>query len=625
MVDFQELSKEYIKCFSDRSRIYMIQNYLKTFDGTQGKEVPFNLFPKQQELCHALGESENSVATTKYRQAGITTVTGGFIACDMSLCDKSSPKTALIIGNTLDLAQEMLFKIQNFLLQIPLWFWGEEIWKQEGDDVDITQPPSNGNIIFKKCNGKVIFLKNGCKIYARSSGPNASRGISACHYLIFDETAFIENGGEVYTSALPTTSSVKGKAIFVSTPNGKDPLYYETCRRAKLKGTKDWNGFDLVEMHWYQDLRYNRYLEWTRKDPETGEVEVIKEKVLNEQGSVPYDEEKWEKLIKEGWKPRSPWYLRMCRQFNNDPQKIAQELDVSFLGSDSTVVAPEYIEMQRNLNVREPLYVDNILEDLWVWKEPIEGHRYLMSIDNSRGSSDDATALEIIDMDGFDDGLPCVEQVLEYNGKMTGDAIGELAYKYAMWYNMAYIIVEDIGGYGSATLLTLMNLEYPNLYYDDPTLKKYTSQNEATPLQVTPDGLPGFHSSSVRFQMLSKFANLVTTNQFKIRSKRVCTELDTWIFKNGRIDHKDGCHDDTLTCLAMGLFVMEYSLARQIKAKSLDNAMLKAMIQVNSRVNTEPKKVTKPLKNNIPIQIFAAKGARDSISEKYRANMWLLN
>ena len=625
MVDFQELSKEYIKCFSDRSRIYMIQNYLKTFDGTQGKEVPFNLFPKQQELCHALGESENSVATTKYRQAGITTVTGGFIACDMSLCDKSSPKTALIIGNTLDLAQEMLFKIQNFLLQIPLWFWGEEIWKQEGDDVDITQPPSNGNIIFKKCNGKVIFLKNGCKIYARSSGPNASRGISACHYLIFDETAFIENGGEVYTSALPTTSSVKGKAIFVSTPNGKDPLYYETCRRAKLKGTKDWNGFDLVEMHWYQDLRYNRYLEWTRKDPETGEVEVIKEKVLNEHGSVPYDEEKWEKLIKEGWKPRSPWYLRMCRQFNNDPQKIAQELDVSFLGSDSTVVAPEYIEMQRNLNVREPLYVDNILEDLWVWKEPIEGHRYLMSIDNSRGSSDDATALEIIDMDGFDDGLPCVEQVLEYNGKMTGDAIGELAYKYAMWYNMAYIIVEDIGGYGSATLLTLMNLEYPNLYYDDPTLKKYTSQNEATPLQVTPDGLPGFHSSSVRFQMLSKFANLVTTNQFKIRSKRVCTELDTWIFKNGRIDHKDGCHDDTLTCLAMGLFVMEYSLARQIKAKSLDNAMLKAMIQVNSRVNTEPKKVTKPLKNNIPIQIFAAKGARDSISEKYRANMWLLN
>ena len=29
--------------------------------------------------------------------------------------------------------------------------------------------------------------------------------------------------------------------------------------------------------------------------------------------------------------------------------------------------------------------------------------------------------------------------------------------------------------------------------------------------------------------------------------------LDTWIYKGdaGRIDHMDGCHDDTLTCLAM--------------------------------------------------------------------------
>ena len=74
--------------------------------------------------------------------------------------------------------------------------------------------------------------------------------------------------------------------------------------------------------------------------------------------------------------------------------------------------------MQINLNVREPNpeLKDSVLEDMWIWKEPIEGHRYLMCIDNSRGSSDDATALEIIDMDGIDDdGLPCIEQVAEYN------------------------------------------------------------------------------------------------------------------------------------------------------------------------------------------------------------------
>ena len=60
----------------------------------------------------------------------------------------------------------------------------------------------------------------------------------------------------------------------VSTPNGKDALYYETCRRAALKGTADWNNFELVEFKWYQDPRYNKHLEWTRKNDETGEYDI---------------------------------------------------------------------------------------------------------------------------------------------------------------------------------------------------------------------------------------------------------------------------------------------------------------------------------------------------------------
>ena len=38
----------------------------------------------------------------------------------------------------------------------------------------------------------------------------------------------------------------------------------------------------------------------------------------------------------------------------------------------------------------------------------------------------------------------------------------------------------------------------------------------------------------------------------------------------------DGCHDDTLTCLAMALFVMQYSLERLQKAKAADAAILNA-------------------------------------------------
>lgn len=615
MIDYNYLSEEYIKCYQDPSRIYMITHFLKTYDATKSREVLFNLFPRQKEMCHMLGNAVNMVFT-KPRQAGITTTCAGFISCEMCLADPDSPQTVLIIGNTLDIAQQMLTKIRDFLLQLPLWMWGNNFIENEEDPLRLPERKD----IFDVCNSKELKLKNGCKVVARSSGPDASRGVGGVTWLIFDEAAFIENGKDVYASAIPTVST-GGHVIMISTPNGKDQLYYETFRQAK-EGT---NNYKYIELKWYQDPRYNKRLEWIKKDEKSGDYDIIKEEVIDSDGNIKYDDEHWTEMIHKGYSPRSPWYVNMCQSFNNNPQKIAQELDVSFLGSDSNVVDAKYIQMQESMNVREPdpNLRDAILEDTWIWKPPYEGHRYIMGIDNSRGDSDDATALEIIDLDGIDDdGKPCIEQVLEYNGKLFGDSIGEIAYNYGVLYNMAFIIVEDIGGYGSATLLTLMGLKYPNLYYDDPSLKKFTEKNDATPMKVTQDGLPGFHSSSVRFQMLSNFANLVKTNQFKIRSSRVISELDTWVFINGRIDHKDGCHDDTLTCLAMALFVMTFSLNRQIEAKAKDTAMLKAMISINSRIVSN-----KPMKNesNIPLpMIYSTQRLNNDKSNIYKANMWLL-
>ena len=137
-------------------------------------------------------------------------------------------------------------------------------------------------------------------------------------------------------------------------------------------------------------------------------------------------------------------------------------------------------------------------------------------------------------------------------------------------YGDAFTVIDCIGGTGDACVLMMMRLGYTNLYYDDPELKTYTMQREASSLKVTTDGkLPGFHSSSVRFQMLTGLANMIKTNQIKIRSKRVISELDTWIYKGtaARIDHQDGCHDDTLTCLGMATFVMNFSMKKFIKAK----------------------------------------------------------
>lgn len=177
IIDYDYLASEFAKCYKDKSRIYMIQNYLKTFDATRKKDVPFLLFPRQQDLCTALGNASN-VVTTKARQMGITTTTGAFIACEMCLADKEMPLTMLCIGNTLDLAQQMLFKVRDFIMQFPLWMWGDDYMDLGYDPMG---PPPNKNVIFSRCNSKELVLKNGCKVVARSSGPDASRGVGKPH------------------------------------------------------------------------------------------------------------------------------------------------------------------------------------------------------------------------------------------------------------------------------------------------------------------------------------------------------------------------------------------------------------------------------------------------------------
>lgn len=569
MIDYEQIQVDYVKSFMDTSRIYFIEKYLSTFNASAGRSTPFTLFPRQKVFLQSIADNPASIAI-KHRQCGITTVSSAYVCAQMVFATPETPETVLCIGNKLDLANQLVTKIREFLLQVPRWYWGDDYYSTD------LKSEKNKKDIFVKNSKSELELFNGCKVYARSSGENAARGISAVSILIFDEAAFIENGLAVYTSAVAASASnPKRKIIMVSTPNGKDELYYNTYRQALAKE----NNYNAVEFKWYQDLRYNKFLQWYKQDEKTGEKQILKEEVLDESGTVPYNEEKWKKLEQDGWKPTNPWYQEMCKSFNNDPMKIAQELDVSFMGSANNVVAPEFIEMQETLNVREPLedLKDPMNDDTWFWKPPIEGHRYICAVDPSRGTSEDKTAIEIIDMDGQDEnGMPIVEQVAEYVGRRLGDDIGGMVFEYATMYNNAYVVADATGGQADALLLTLINMGYKNLYYEDAAQKTYTIQNSTKDKIDYTNKLPGFHFQGNRYPVLANFAGMVRNNEFKIRSHRVINELDTWIFKGdtGRMDHMAGSHDDTLTSLAMGLFVMQFTINKLQDIKNKDAAIL---------------------------------------------------
>ena len=572
IMNLNDMAIEYAKGFQDKSRIYFIERNLSTFNASVGRLSQFILFPRQKVFLRTLAENK-AVISLKHRQVGCTTITAAWVTAQMVFADPEAPETCLCIGNKLDLSQQMVTKIRDFLLQVPRWYWGDEYYSPD------PKSEKNKKEIFVKSSKSEIELFNGCRVVARSSGPNAARGLSAVSILIFDEAAFIENGQEVYSSAVAATASVpNSKVVMVSTPNGKDELYYETYTQA-LDGK---NNYKVVEFKWYQDLRYNKFLSWYKINKETKERKEYKEEVLDKSGTVEYNEQHWADMVQNGWTPTSPWYENMCRQFNNDTMKIAQELDCSFMGSANNVVASEYIEQQRTLNVRDRLtdMQDPMVPETWFWKAPIDGHRYILSVDPSRGASNDFTAIEIIDVDGRDEnGMPIIEQVAEFVGKRYGDEIGDLIFKYAKLYNNAFVVVDATGGISDSATLRLLALGYKNLYYDDDVQKTYMLQNPSK-IQGEPlmDKLPGFHFQGNRFPVLSNLAGMIRNNEIKIRSIRVIHELETWIFKGdtGRMDHQSSSHDDTLTSLAMALFVMKFSFNKLEATKSKDEAILKA-------------------------------------------------
>lgn len=574
MLTAKQIIEEYRRCYTDKTRIYMIENYLTTFDATRKDIVPFKLFPKQKEFLNNLAGNINNI-TSKPRQAGVSTVICAFFACEMALAEKTNPETVLIIANNLELSKEDLTKIREFLDQLPRWFWGNNYY---GNEINEEKP------IYTKANEKQLRLINNSRAVSRSAGPNASRGLTSVTRLLFDEAAFIDSP-DIITSAISTTASSAKTVAYVSTPNGQDLVYYPIFIQAKNnKNNKD--DFKLTEFRWYQDPRFNKNLKWVKTIKETGKKEILTEETLNENGDIEYRETYWEEMVNKGYKPTSPWYETMCSRYNQDKKKIAQELDVSFLGSAGTVLDPELIDYQEKTNTREPIYIDDFYRDAWIFKEPEFGHRYIMPVDVSSGSGEDSSAIHILDIDAIDeDGIPIIEQVFEYNGKLQGDILGELADKYGRYYGNAFAVVDCIGQSGDACVLKMQSLSYPNLYYDDANLKNITSENPKLQQVNDEKKMPGFRAGYVRMQMLMNLEKMLRFNEVRPRSKRFMGELHTWIWKNGRPDHQSGSHDDTITSMAMGLFIYLFSFKKLEAVKEKTKAILRSMVLVQNAVN----------------------------------------
>ncbi len=543
--------------------IYAIETFLKTFDLTQKGNVPFELYYKQKEIIKSY-EKHNRNIVTKPRQAGVSTTTAAYIAVKCAFGDPDNPHKVLILANKQTLAQEFLKKVKDFLDQIPYWVWGLN------ESTDYLEVNSKGHLKLKN---------NNCEIRALATSKDALRGFTPT-FLVMDEAAFIDNGAEVFGAALASLGT-GGKISLISTPNGMDPLYYKTYDNARKKD----NNFNIVEMKWFHDIRYNRGLYWKKEDEEDIKCDTVDRKKLRwEYNGKIYETDEstikyYDVMINDGWKPLSPWYEEMAADMG-DPKKIAQELDVSFIGSGGNVIDDEYITYHETNNVREPEFIAEVEKSMWIWKKPEEGHKYIMGVDVSRGDGKDSSTIVILDFENL-------EQVAEFKFKLPPDILAEIVYKYGNLYK-AYTVVDITGGMGVATVLKLLEMEYKYLHYDDPKSRKL-SEKYTKKVYKQGDKVPGFNVGNTRLQMISELEEHIRENKTIIRSQRMISELRTFVYRNGRPDHMGGYHDDIIMAYAMPIFIVQTSFKKLEQVEKQTKAMLDSWVNTSSQNGTTTK------------------------------------
>jgi hypothetical protein len=549
-VNKEQLIIEYTKCM--RNTPYALRTYLQTYDNTVSKYVPLELFPDQVSLLEDYEKYNENIAL-KYRQAGVSTVTAAWSSKKLAFARKEKPEKILIIANKLDTSVEMANKIRGFIEQWPAW-------------VGI-------GFSAEKNSQRHFKLNNGCEVKAVATSKDALRGYTPT-ILIFDEAAFIEADGDFWSACMASLST-GGKVIVVSTPNGYDPIYYEIYDQA-LRGMND---FKISEMFWYRDPRYTKDL-YVVKTSDLVHYLLNREDypidtVIDLATDNPYERDHGivTDYIDKGYKPCSSWFEGMVKKLKYDRRKVAQELECNFLGSGDNVFDSDLMQNIAKNQLRDP-QAKLMGNALWIFKEPVNGHKYVMGVDVSRGDSEDFSSIQIIDFDER-------EQVLEYVGKVPPDVLAEIAYKWGTMYN-AFCVIDITGGMGVSTARKMQELQYqPGLYVDGvDTSNKWKWDPKIN------DRIPGINFNTKRVQIIAAFEEGVR-HGFKIYSHRTYNEMNTFVYINGRPDHQKGQHDDCIMGLSMAIYVAEKSFQSLTKVVNHTKAMLNSWASVvNENKNT---------------------------------------
>jgi len=471
---------EYMKC--KKSFHYFCRNYV--YLELPGKDTLFKPYTPQTNLIDTI-QKEKNVIVLKSRQIGISTITQAYICWLVTFYRNT---VVGIISKDGREATDFARTTRGMFEKIPHWM------KPKGG----VQGPG-----FNKRTEQSFILTNGSKVYASPVNPNAPektlRG-KAITFLVIDEAAFVNHIDDAWTSMVPALSTNQMQAkkagvpygtIVLSTPNrtvGIGKWFFERYSKA-ISG----NGLLIpFTIHWSD-------VDELKDDPD--------------------------------------WYKIQCELFDNDPKKIKQELEMTFLGSSGCFLPEEIVEDLQKLD-NEPMEKLKIFNgQIWKFKDPEPNRFYLIGVDTAPEHGEDKSAIVVYDYQTMD-------QIWEYQGKCKVlDFVKVVKVACAQYPGLC--IVES-NSYGNQVVEHINDSEFGTMLY-----KEKRGENKLILGLST--------NAKTRPLMIDALYSFVSQFPETIRSKRLALELVGLIEKpNGRVEADKGCHDDIALSAAFCYYVRKY-------------------------------------------------------------------
>jgi len=509
--------REYLKC--KMSLWYFAKNYvviqvpggtLKIGDSPDWQKT--DLFEKVFKLA----QYTDNVLLMASRQHGKTTVAAIIMAWLLLFFPKIKIEALTLKMKS---ALDLIGRIQQTINLLPKW---------------MQVPKSN-----RGEKATYIELSNGSRIdtnyVSGAIDPDTvGRGMSA-PIIYIDELAFIKSMDVVNASLQPVIS----KARVLAKQNGFPTLLLGTTTP---NGSGDNFFYQLWQNAWdYEEIWDNK----KNRPKEDSDILLNSSDVKNNYSKIQIH---WSDTDKD-----EIWYKRQVRELNFNMRKVNQELNLVFLGSQSSVLPDEIIE--HFVPTKPKLIIDLAYgEKMEIFEELDPGKNYLLGVDsaNSTAAKADFSTMVLTEAETG-------RQVGEYRGKfnvikrwagVVKSCIVQLQVIFALTPKNLSVIIER-NSFGIGVLEEIIYSEAPEkikFEYEEFIYFFKKASGERIPGILT--------TKQSREQYFNLLLSFVNTNPDLIKGKLLQNELRVLEQKsNGRIEAGSGGHDDVILAFCFSLYV----------------------------------------------------------------------